>query len=285
MGSGYVSMKNKEAEVDQLCLLLDEKEDILKSWISRYEAEIEKIQAGHKKKQRSLRQQITSLEANMSLMVSFHSKQNDENARLVQGQVIHHQFTQPIATSMHPQSAAASPRPPASASSGAKGALRMLSNVLKVRSASAPSSRHPSPSLSCPFASETMGMRAQDMPTQMPAAQEVEAMRQLNEHLSMLLLGLSPPKDATQSCLHMEQQRTLSKVGETNGTNGSLQDLEAARQGGQGERDLRHSVATSPDVSVRRATEPQLTVVRPLLAAARSPVHRASPHRPPRGDA
>jgi hypothetical protein len=284
-------LKDKEAQVDHLRLLLEEKEDILKSWISRYEAEIEKIQAAHKEIQRSLLREISSLKANMSLMLSFHSKQNDESAQLVQGPVIQHQVdstpgsdstpgdsspviqhqvAQPFATRMYPQSAVRSPRQPegASGSSGATGVFSKLSNVFKVRSASAPSSRHPSPSLSRPFVGEIVGMHAQDtqMAAQMPVAQDVESMRQLNQHLSALLLGLSPPKHA----FALERKQ-------------SLQDLEAARQAGQSERDLGHFVGGCPDVSVRRATEPQLTLVRPLLAIASGKVHRVSPHRAPRG--
>jgi len=39
-GSGFMSMKGKEAENQRLLALVQEKEDLLKAWIQRYESEV-----------------------------------------------------------------------------------------------------------------------------------------------------------------------------------------------------------------------------------------------------
>jgi hypothetical protein len=40
IGSGFMSMKGKEAENQRLLALVQEKEDLLKAWIQRYESEV-----------------------------------------------------------------------------------------------------------------------------------------------------------------------------------------------------------------------------------------------------
>ena len=39
-GSGFMSMKGKEAENQRLLALVQQKEDLLKAWIQRYESEV-----------------------------------------------------------------------------------------------------------------------------------------------------------------------------------------------------------------------------------------------------
>ncbi len=40
IGSGFMSIKGKEAENQRLLALVQQKEDLLKAWIQRYESEV-----------------------------------------------------------------------------------------------------------------------------------------------------------------------------------------------------------------------------------------------------
>ena len=134
-------------------------------------------------------------------------------------------------------------------------ALNMLSNALKVRSTSAPSSRHPSTFL---HSSDTTTTTAPaeaaapcaDLPAMSQQAADVEALRQINLQLASMLQSRTPPKQSAQFDEPHEHQRFV-------------EDTLNADQ-------IQHrcSLAIFADARSLTATEPRPTLMRPLVSSS-----------------
>jgi hypothetical protein len=210
-------------EIRRLLALVQQKEDLVKVWMQRYEGE-RKMQAEHNAA-------ASSQPLPQSPAIGVNAEVSSQASR------------------------------PQSPGRGAR-ALSMLSNVLKIRSASAP----PRPTQERMAATRDSG--SAHAPDAWRPSDEVESMRQLNQQLATMLVERSPPKAHGTHGARMDEQ-DLNVEGARKAEQAQMQQMM--------QQMLR---AKSDAVKNPPATEPRPTYYISSMSS-RGPSPRRA--RPPRG--
>jgi len=262
------------------------------------------MQAGHKDTATCLRQQVGALRAKIASLDSLNAQQEQQHEQKLKLAKELARYKLFGLQSAQQQGQGASIQRPNDATNTGKAplsrALSMLSNVLRVTSPSASSSRHrhaspaqlgpsapdtsplpPPPTPSHPLlADPLLALRHSGTP---PGGHKVDSMRQQNEQLSTMLASLSPPKDAhgTRALQHTGVAGSAPVPSQTQPhTQAHPEECRRAEQGQLQQLQQLHHLrrAATTDAAVKIATEPPASLVRSPIFHQQSPTfHQKSP--------